>query len=303
MSRKLAVFAGVTLGLAPTAGATQIDFEDFPQLTPINTQYAGQGVALFSCPSNDPNIMGAFQVDPPVTGQSLIGFPATGGVEVIRADFVSPVSDVSIDAGDNSDDLDDAFLEAYDEDDVLLDADTFFLNGRGAFSLAVSSGTPIAYVVFGSVSTINGSSLVWDNLDFTLAPECFLILGDSPSPGSFGGAGHTWSTQVSGLASSYAVLLDDLPTFPLPVPPAPGKARKLPHPIGSFNAQILMWNPSVFPNNPEQFSHGLEVTLWSDGRASAERYGSRDGITIRMEVFEENGQRLLRFPFSIQGFP
>ncbi len=64
-----------------------------------------------------------------------------------------------------------------------------------------------------------------------------------------------------------------------------------------------MWNPTVFPANPEQYSMGLHVTMWSNGTATAEPYGTKDGIIIRMEVFEQNGRRYVRFPFSIEGLP
>ena len=71
---------------------------------------------------------------------------------------------------------------------------------------------------------------------------------------------------------------------------------------GHFTVQILMWNPTVFPTIPEQLCKGLHVTMWSDGTTTAERYGSKDGITIYMETYSLNGKRHVRFPFSIDGF-
>ena len=64
-----------------------------------------------------------------------------------------------------------------------------------------------------------------------------------------------------------------------------------------------MWNPTVFPSNPEQWTGGLHVTTWSNGTVSAEPYGAEDGMTIGWEVATQSGQRLLRFPFSIHAFP
>jgi hypothetical protein len=132
--------------------------------------------------------------------------------------------------------------------------------------------------------------------------ECFLVLGTGPTGGTYSGIGHTWSTQVSNIISSYAVLLDDIPSFPFPVEQPTGKIRKAPGPVGEFYAQIVMWNPVVFPSNAEQWSKGLHVTLWSNGTATAERYGTRNGMGIRMEVYTDNGQKFVRFPFSIVGF-
>ena len=41
-----------------------------------------------------------------------------------------------------------------------------------------------------------------------------------------------------------------------------------------------MWNPTVFPANPEQWSNRLHVTLWSNGRVTARALGTQDGIEI-----------------------
>jgi len=156
----------------------------------------------------------------------------------------------------------------------------------------------------GSV-TVDGAGNVYvaglfsDNVFKVQLPECFLVLGRSSLPGSFAGAGHTWSTHVSEITSSYAVLMEQLPAFPVPLEAPRGKVRRLPTPVGDLHAQILLWNPDVFPTNPEQWSEGLHVTLWSDGTFTSERYDSKNGITIRMEVFEESGERFVRFPFTL----
>jgi hypothetical protein len=136
------------------------------------------------------------------------------------------------------------------------------------------------------------------------APECYLVLGKSTLPGSFAELGHTFSTQVSGITSAYAVLMESIPSFAWPVTsPKKKKTAQVPATaVAEFNAQVLMWNPTVFPSNPEQYSEGLDVTLWSNGRATARRYGSKDGITIQMETYVANGTRYVRFPFSIDGF-
>jgi len=136
------------------------------------------------------------------------------------------------------------------------------------------------------------------------APECFLVLGSSPVPGTFTDIGHTWETSVSGITASYPVLLDDIPSFPVPATGS-RKARHTQTPptaIGEVFAQVLMWNPTEFPNNPEQWSEGLRATLWSDGSVTAAPYDTQNGITIRMETWREGSQRYVRFPFSIDGF-
>jgi hypothetical protein len=321
MSVSRVVVLGVLLGATSVADAMEIDFEQFPARTEINTQYADQGVALFSCPSGDPAIFGDIGVPAPVTGQGLLGFRfgGSGPVEVIRADFVSPVSDVSIAAGDVNPDQDDAFLEAYDHNGVLLDSAEVLLAGKGAVSLAVSSAAPIAYVIFGADGGINENSLIWDNLEFTLAPECYLVIGDGPGHATFLELDHLFETQLGPtIDDSYAVLLDAIPEFVLP---APGHAAV---PIGlafgggaavpvsdvpswmwdgRFTVQVLMWNPSVFPEQPEQCSYGLGVHVQLDGSVTTQPFGtSVGGLEIWHELSTNAlGQPVIRFPFSIPG--
>ncbi len=43
--------------------------------------------------------------------------------------------------------------------------------------------------------------------------------------------------------------------------------------------------------------------MWSNGRVTAQRYGTNDGLNITMEVYRgPNGERYVRFPFTIDGF-
>ena len=117
-------------------------------------------------------------------------------------------------------------------------------------------------------------------------------------------AGHTWTTQVAGITQSYAVLLDDIPSFLVPSFGSSKIRHANPVPVGEFAAQLLLWNPPVFPTNPEQYSHGLDVTMWSDGRVTVQQYGTNDGLHITMEVYRApDGKRYVRFPFTIDGFP
>ena len=134
-------------------------------------------------------------------------------------------------------------------------------------------------------------------------PVCSLVLGGGRGPGPFSGAGHTWTTHLSGIKSSYAVLLDDIPSFQ--IPSSLTKVRTAaPLRIARFTAQVLMWNPAVFPGNPEQFTEELDVPVWSSGRVTTRRYGTKDGMDIGMEIYRgADGERYLRFPFSILGFP
>ena len=63
-----------------------------------------------------------------------------------------------------------------------------------------------------------------------------------------------------------------------------------------------MWNPEVFPGNPEQWTRALAITMWSDGTATAQPYGTKDGMNIAMETYESGNRTYVRFPFTIDGF-
>lgn len=99
----------------------------------------------------------------------------------IRADIVGGASFVSVVLGDDSSDQDNLFLDAYNSSDALIGSDTGFLSGTGFDTLSVSA-LGIAYVIAGSSSTINQSSVAWDIFEYTPAaqvpePITLLLLG------------------------------------------------------------------------------------------------------------------------------
>ena len=72
---------------------------------------------------------------------------------------------------------------------------------------------------------------------------------------------------------------------------------------GDFAIQVLMWNPEVFPELPEQYTAGLYVSIQPDGTIVTAPYGTDVG---GMEIWHEidtnaEGQQVIRFPFSILG--
>ena len=80
--------------------------------------------------------------------------------------------------------------------------------------------------------------------------------------------------------------------------------RRTPVVVEEFNVQVLLWNPQQFPQHPEQWTEGLQVTMWSDGSVEGLPYGTGNGMHIDMEVFTDtDGRRYVRFPFTINGFP
>lgn len=149
------------------------------------------------------------------------------------------------------------------------------------------------------------------------AAECLLIIGDGPGASRFRGLGHIFGTQVSGVVDSYAVLMEDIPSFVLPTGP-PLQSRPTRGPAGAspdadsqvprwmadgvFAVEILFWNPSVFPEQPEGHSFGLMVQVTPDGSVITRPYGNGTGIEIWAETgINAHGQAVVRFPFTIPG--
>ena len=139
--------------------------------------------------------------------------------------------------------------------------------------------------------------------------ECHLLMGRSRGAEPYEVGGYTFSTQ---LAESHPVLIEDIPAFPLPRPKPGGLGGKPRHGQGTspvtlvdrFYAQVVMYNPEVFPENVEQSTPGLDVRVWSDGTATAHPYGTSDGMRIALEVFTgKDGKRYFRLPFLIDGMP
>ena len=101
--------------------------------------------------------------------------------------------------------------------------------------------------------------------------------------------------------------LAPIPSF-APIDPAPtqgtlGRFAGQPvFPGQLFVGQVVMWNPEVFPSNPEQWTRGLLVTLWSNGSLTSRPFGSNNGMDVTTEIVRTGGLSLVRFPFTIDGF-
>ncbi len=154
--------------------------------------------------------------------------------------------------------------------------------------------------------------------------ECFLVVGDDQGHDPFVGAGHGFQTQVGDIADSFIVWMTDVPEFVLPMPiTTRGHATSgtgglmgtaAPHidlsgspewmQDGEFAVQVVMWNPVVFPGMPEQFTAGLLVQIKPNGHVVTSPYGNNvGGLQVWHEIGRnEDGQPVIRFPFSIPGF-
>ena len=173
------------------AEAVTLGFDD---LTPgdniFNTTYQG---TFFTSNSTDviqvyeDNIFGAGWSSP---NNSIIA--GSIGMSDIIANFISPVTFVSVTGGDIGGDQDSFRLEIYDSTDTLLDfAETGVFGGNpnstdgsygDFFTLSLNSAQAIDYAVFFATSA-SGAGLSFDDLIYTPGstpipePSTFLLLG------------------------------------------------------------------------------------------------------------------------------
>lgn len=155
-----------------------------------------------------------------------------------------------------------------------------------------------------------------DELTLQSVAECFLVIGSGQGAVAFEPDTHEFTAQVGGVDAYYPVLLDDIPEFVIPgalvgrqplgsslVGAKDGAITQGPQPLqGLLTVQVLMWNPGAFPDQPEQFSHGLAVRVAPDGDVVTQPYGEGTGMGLWAETgVNSAGQPVLRFPFSIPG--
>jgi hypothetical protein len=140
--------------------------------------------------------------------------------------------------------------------------------------------------------------------------ECYVVMGTSNDDDTFQALGldpHLFPIQVGGVTASVGVSLQS--TLAIPLPAANGlRATRIadgaqgPLARQRLFFQAVMWNPPVFPWNPEQRSAVIEVVLFSDGSVVTATHGTSTGLDLGAEVVVlPDGRRFLRLPFAIQG--
>jgi hypothetical protein len=162
----------------------------------------------------------------------------------------------------------------------------------------------VAYVL---IEHLFGTDACTTNTLSITCDECTLVVGNSMS--------HAFTTQVGDVGHNEGVMLDDVAEFVLPMLPSasavagllPGGSTRV-QTTGSFltdrwfTVQVVMWNPDIFPNQPEQFTNGLLVHISPDGTVQTKSYGSGTGMLVWAETgVNAAGQPVVRFPFSIPG--
>jgi hypothetical protein len=198
--------------------------------------------------------------------------------------------------------------------DGVVEPDSILANFTGISALTVGDQGPggVVNVYFTADIDTEGTSSSTDDVEGyfcvpTQGAECFLVFGGGPGSDWFMPGTHEFDVQVGDVAGYWAVTQEDIPEFVLPDLQLPfvqgqqiggGSVDN----VTEFSVQVVMWNPYVFPEQPEQYTHGLHVRIEPGQRVKATPYGASTGMRIWAELdVNESGQRVIRFPFSIPG--
>jgi hypothetical protein len=186
-----------------------------------------------------------------------------------------------------------------------------------AFDQYAGTGGPVLGTFF-----FGGVPFASFHMQLTAEAECFLVIGDQPGvDGNFMPGSHQWVTQVGDVQEHHAVLLNDIPEFVIPVkgrggvmgvdpavgtvgPNGPITADPMPEWMadGEFAVQVVMWNPGVFPQLPEQYTYALYVKINPDGTVLSRPMSQTTGMEVWTQLdTNAQGQPVIRFPFSIPG--
>ena len=127
-------------------------------------------------------------------------------------------------------------------------------------------------------------------------PQYFLVVGDSDDRGTFlhCRSGHRFTTQVGQTLFSRRLSIDESPSvalgaLPFSRPTAPGSPPTDPFPIDELFAQVLVFHPQAYPQQPERFSAPMRMQLWSNGALTGIETGQAKGLHVDLRVVRDSG--------------
>jgi len=126
-----------------------------------------------------------------------------------------------------------------------------------------------------------------------MVAECYQFVGRGG-----GNAGLTlgnlfWQSQLGSIRNTFPVTMTDRPNLRVPLLTT-GQVN--------FSMQTLMYNPQAFPQNPDQWSQRLRLTVLPGGLVQGELHGNLNGIHQSLATFTDpNGDLYMTFPFLIDG--
>jgi hypothetical protein len=135
--------------------------------------------------------------------------------------------------------------------------------------------------------------------------QCFLLLAEGVGDDVVTAGTHTFRTGLRRIRSIRPlarpghewILMS--PHAPDAVVPAGIAVRTPLVELGA--AQVVMWNPAMFPRNPEQSSSVIELRLTGPGQVAGTRRGPADGMSIGVRSRQGEGRTFVQFPFTING--
>jgi hypothetical protein len=126
-----------------------------------------------------------------------------------------------------------------------------------------------------------------------LVAECYQVIGRGGNGSNLILGGTTFPTFVGAVRLIYPVTMVDRPSIRIPSI-ASGQI--------DFSMQTLMHNPLVFPQNPDQWSNRLRVTVLPGQMVVGQLFDTLNGIHQGLSTFTDPvGDRYMTFPFTIDG--
>lgn len=126
-----------------------------------------------------------------------------------------------------------------------------------------------------------------------LVAECYQFLARGGGQSTIVLGGTAYNSQLANIRLIYPVTMVDRPSLKIP---------NLTGVSGTFNMETVMSNAFVFPNNPDQWSNRLQVTVHPGQFVTGQLYGTFNGIHQSIATFTDpQGERYMTFPFTIDG--
>jgi hypothetical protein len=124
-----------------------------------------------------------------------------------------------------------------------------------------------------------------------LVVQSFLLLSPGSGNGQFMLMGHMYNSQLGRLRLGLPVDADSNPSFSYNALPS------------HYFAQVVMYNPIQFPQQPERWSYPMEfIKDPATSTMHSVNHGTTNGIDLSVNTFiDVNGQVRVNFPFKVKG--
>lgn len=125
------------------------------------------------------------------------------------------------------------------------------------------------------------------------AAECHQLVGRGGAGNSVVIFGHTYATHLTSVRLTWPVTMTDRPSLRVPMLTT-GQLN--------FSMQTVMYNPTLFPSNPSQWSQRLRLTILPGLIVQGELFDTLNGIHQSLATYTDAaGDLFMTFPFTIDG--